>query len=653
MIQFRTCLVCFLLVLLFPFAAFSQTGESLEEIIHAERAAYLAHMSQRMAQKTQSIGDDYDVSYHRLELKVDPAVFYIQGKVTTYLTPIAPPLAEVSFDLSQDLRVDSVHYHGQSVPFQQEPGEDILRITPPISLLALDSVAIFYQGVPPGGGLGSFAAESHQGSSILWTLSEPYGARDWWPCKQTLNDKADKVDLWVTVPDSFSVASNGLLLAKIALPDSQQTIFHWQHNHPIPAYLVAIAVANYITYSDWAILDGDSLQIDNYAYPESETMARSGTAALVPIFEGYDSLLGPYPFKDEKYGHAQFGWGGGMEHTTMSFIGGYGEDLLAHELAHQWFGNKVTCGSWRDIWLNEGFATYLTGLRHQITEDSLAWETWKRTSVNTVVAASDGSVYVDDTTDIWRIFNSRLSYVKGSLVLHMLNWQVGSDAFFQGLRNYLDDPDLSYKYATTPDLQAHLEATSGQDLDEFFADWVYGQGHPSYVVEWRQEEEESEVMVTLFQTTSDASVNFFEMPVPILFSGQGQDSLVVFDHDSSGQVFTISLPFQVELVRFDPEVQLISDDNEVWNLSGPQVPRGQLRVFPNPAEDILYFKSGDASLTLSRVDLIDPLGRRPMYSINQPIQLEFALDVSKWQRGFYILRLSTNKGKYYEKLWLR
>ena len=145
------------------------------------------------------------------------------------------------------------------------------------------------------------------------------------------------------------------------LGDSQRLMV-WQHRYPIATYLVAIAVTNYSMYTQYAPLVGRSkpLPVVNYVFPQFRTDAERETRDVLPMIRLFDSLFVPYPFEKEKYGHAQFTWGGGMEHQTMSFMVNFSYDLMAHELAHQWFGDMVTCGTWQDLWLNEGFATYLT-----------------------------------------------------------------------------------------------------------------------------------------------------------------------------------------------------------------------------------------------------------------------------------------------------
>ena len=422
----------------------------------------------------------YDLKYHRLEWQVDPAVRYISGKVTSYFVPTQANFNQVNFDLEKSMTVNAVTFHGAAVSFSQT-GNDRLQINLPQTLAigALDSITVEYEGEPVKDQFGSFTTSKHNGTPILWTLSEPYGAKNWWPCKQDLTDKIDSIDIIVSTPAIYRVATNGLLVEEREIGKDQK-IYHWQHRYPIPAYLIMIAVTNYAEFTDNVYLeDGGSIPILNYVYPEKLDRAQIQLKATIGQMELFNELFGIYPFAKEKYGHAQFGWGGGMEHQTMSSMGSFSSGLQAHELAHQWFGDMVTCASWEDIWLNEGFATYLTALTYEfLSPTSSAWMSWKTSTINSVTKEPGGSTWVEDTTNISRIFNYRLSYQKGALLLHMLRWKLGDNDFFQGARNYLQDPDLAYGYATTSDLQRHLEEVSGLDLSVFFCRLVLWPGIP-------------------------------------------------------------------------------------------------------------------------------------------------------------------------------
>ncbi len=515
-----------------------------------------------------------DVKSHRLEISLDPAVKFVSGSVTTWFVPKAGNRDVISFDLSDSLQVLRVDYHGEVLmSYAHQNGKLVVELKRgPISIrgegqgpdfrrddrrglggmgevpdfrrddrrglggkgevpdfrrgdtanegtvVGIDSIKVSYEGVPPENGSGSFTIGEHAGVPILSTFSEPYGAADWWPCSQDLNDKVDSVLLVISVPPGNRAAANGMLISEQHLGD--RSVFTWRHRHPIAAYLIGISVTNYAVYSDYVPLEnGKNIEILNYVYPETLEQTKTETVRIIRPFQIFNELFGLYPFADERYGHAQWQWGGGMEHQTMSFMGSFGYDLLAHELAHQWFGNFVTCASWRDIWLNEGFATYLVGLCYERDQDGLYWEPFKRLSINYVLREPGGSVYCSDTTDINRIFDARLSYSKGAMVLHMLRWEMGDENFFKALNNYLYDPKLANGYASTEDLIGHAEAVADTSFREFFNDWVYGSGYPTYNMVYRLKPA-NEVELDLSQVQSDPSVSFFEMDVPVRLYGR-------------------------------------------------------------------------------------------------------------------------------------
>ncbi len=589
--------------------------------------------------KSGGLTGDYDVFYHRMEWTVDPQVYYIQGAITTYFTSKVGGLTKVHFDCDTLLQIDSVKMQGQSCTYQKLAG-DLLEITvpTPVGLTNVDSVTVYYQGKPNNGSTRSFSQSSHGSDSIIYTLSEPYGAKDWWPCKQNLNDKIDSVDILVTVPMGNRVGSNGVLVDTDT--SGAWVTHHWQHRYPEPAYLIAIAVTNYAAYSEFVNLTTGTIEILNYVYPEDSATLVTESPTLWPFFTLFDSIFEPYPYMNEKYGHAQWEWGGGMEHSTMSFMGSFNYELLAHELAHQWFGDKITCGSWEDIWLNEGFASYCVGLVYNRYSPELYWPLWKSIQVDKVIAQPDGSVWVDDTTNVSRIFDQRLSYRKASMLLHMLRWKLGDDDFFQGIRNYMADPTIAWGYARTNDLKSHLEAQSGQSLTEFFNDWFYGEGHPKYRVEWNQNA--GGLWVTLSQSTSDPTVSLFEMPVPIYFSGQGQDTIIVFNQTQNVQLFQAAVPFTVDSIVFDPEIWLVAElDTILAGIEQVKPPTG-INVYPNPGTTTLQI---DGCFT--KLSVIDQLGRHVKdYRGSEGKCWQQTIDISDWADGIYLLKFDYQTIRY-------
>lgn len=645
----------FALLLLLATTAQAQNPDDLESIIQNEKTAWLRQNAASDQELTSFADNRSDITYTRFHWWVDPAIHYIRGVVLTVFEP-NENLSSLEFDFSEALTMDSIRHHGAACSFSRNG--NILTVHFPTALPALlpDSLEFFYQGAPQSSGFGSFATGTHGPNTtpVLWTLSEPFGAKDWMPCKQALSDKIDSVDIFITHPEGYRAASNGLLMSETT--QNGQVTAHWRHRYPIAAYLVAIAVTNYAELTVPLVFGNDTFPMVNYVYPQSLPAAQTGMTDLVAQMNLFNALFGLYPFAREKYGHAQFNWGGGMEHQTMSFMGNFGFELIAHELAHQWFGDKITCGAWEDIWLNEGFATYLSGLCYERIATQY-WQQFKRQRITQITSEPGGSIRVDDTTNVGRIFSGRLSYAKGAMVLHMLRWICGDSAFFAGVRNYLHDPALAHGYARTPDLQAHLEAAFGKDLDVFFADWYSGQGFPSYQINWSQTG--GVVAFSVKQTQSHPAVAYFKLPLPLrLFGPGGQTQDLVLHHTSEGQMFAEHVGFAVDSVAFDPDLWLISANNTVTKTlvgAGDLATAGYaLRIEPNPARS----RSGGAQAVLTaaapgavRLSLQTADGRTVFVQNRQAEVGEnrYTLDLNGLAAGAYWLRVGNGRGELVTK----
>ena len=605
MTRFFTCFI-FLFVLQINAQDYNDT---LNAIRSAEANTALLQMRNSQNENT----GNYDVKYHRLELNVDPSQSEIFGEVTTYFEA-KEAMSEITFDLADNMIVSQVLQRGNSLSYTQN-SDDELVITLPLTQAqgVLDSLTVSYSGNPISSGFGSFEQTTHNGDPIIWTLSEPYGAKGWWPCKQDLIDKIEAIDVYVTTPEfnpsneSYVVASNGLEINQ-TVSNSEKTT-HFKHQHPIPAYLVAFAVTNYEVYSHQVPNNGNPFDIVNYVYPENLASAQASTGVTVDIMNIFTNLFEEYPFADEKYGHAQFGWGGGMEHTTISFMGSFNRGLIAHELAHQWFGNKITCGSWKDIWLNEGFATYLAALIIENLDGEASFKSWRQQTVNNITSSPSGSVYLtdQDTTSVNRIFSSRLSYNKGAMALHMLRRKLDDTDFYQGMQDYLDTPALAFDYAKTQDFIDAMELTTGENLDEFFNDWIYNQGYPSYSVNWSQNGNQLQIMLS--QTQSHSSVSFFEAGVPIRVIGTLGETLdLVLDHSVNDQQFFETINFTIQEVLFDPDYHLISKNNTITLSTSDFNFNSDITLYPNPTTSVIHIEKPE-HIEIKDIKVYNSLGQ--------------------------------------------
>jgi hypothetical protein len=272
-----------------------------------------------------------------------------------------------------------------------------------------------------------------------------------------------------------------------------------------------------------------------------------------------------------------------MEHQTMSFMFSLDYELVAHEMAHQWFGDYITLASWHDIWLNEGFATYLTGLVFENLKNGVLWPIWKNNQIKRITSVANGSVYVTDTTKISQIFSSRLSYSKGAYLLHMLRWEMGDEHFFQGLKNYLNDPEIAYGFASQKKFVEHMEAAADTSFYEFFNDWYYGEGYPTYKLSSYFDSGKEKLRIS--QNSSDTSVGFFEMHLPVRVWKGGQYKDLRLYNTTQDQEFIIS-DERIDSVQFDPEKWLIAKADRILKLHEITKPEKLVIITDFPAKKI-------------------------------------------------------------------
>jgi aminopeptidase N len=483
----------------------------------------------------------------------------------------------------------------------------------------------------------------------VWSLSEPFSAYEWFAVKQSLTDKADSCAVAITVPDTCKAGSNGILEQVVPLGNGF-TRYEWKHRHPIDYYLISVAVAKYVEYNVYANPQGSSspVLIQNYVYDNPGTLPNfideiNETADFIELFA---TQFGPYPFADEKYGHCMAPIGGGMEHQTMTTQGFFEKTLTAHELAHQWWGNHVTCASWCDIWLNEGFASYSEYLMLAALYNGQ--QANHMTQVHqSVMNQPDGSVWVLDSLNEARIFSGRLTYDKGAGIIHTLRYIIQNDSiFFAALQDFQNT--YAHSTATGLDFKNHVANFCNINLDAFFEQWYFGEGFPTYQVQYNQNG--SDLFLQISHTASMPNITpTFTNPISLRILRQGQaDTIIRFEINNNVELFSLN--------NFGTVVGTIGIDPNNWVINGnggvtidptlgfsdkPYSHNTQLEVYPNPSTDFISIKGQTATLVFT---LFDANGKTVRTGTIDPNEL---IDVRTVKRGAYVLKcVAPNQQQY-------
>jgi aminopeptidase N len=453
---------------------------------------------------------------------------------------------------------------------------------------------------------------------VAYSLGEPWDARQWMPCYDEPYDKADQGALIaVTVPavisnDTLRVCANGDLVSIVLNPDSTKT-FTWQENYPVATYLMHFGVSRFASWSHWyhpAV--GDSIEIREFVWPNDSIQSRTACLHLPDAMALFDSLYGPYPL--HRYGQDAvypYYWGG-MEHqeqTTIHrvWIQNSSENGMAHELSHQWWGDMVTCVDFRNIWLNEGFATY--------SDANYNWYRFGHANfINTMLsrasdyfsedASSRRPLYDPPLNDI---FSWGYSYCKGSWVVHMLRY-LDQGQFLGGLQVYRDSFD--YATANTEDLERIMGRAYGSDLSWFFDEWVYGQGYPEYNVYWYcvPYAGNYQIQLRIHQDQTNAPP-VFHMPVQILLNTTAGDTLLNIPITSGAQSVQYTIGDSVIGIVFDPDNWILRTTNVYYGIEDAAMSRPgsrRFRVRGNPSRSPVLeysgFDAGSATITVYEIN---------------------------------------------------
>jgi len=561
-----------------------------------------------------ALTEEYDVHFYNLNIALERTSTAISGVVEIHATSKVAVLDTVLFELHGDLTINSILVNGTPSSTFTRVGSAVIV---PTNFTIGDAfiITVDYAGTPPtaasnplGGGGMTNGTSNSWGNQVTWSLSEPFSAFEWWPCKQSLTDKSDSSYVFVTTDATNMAGSNGVLTNIVDLGNGTKR-FEWKSNYAIDYYLIAVSVAEYVEYNVYANPTGatNPILIQNFIYNNPNTLPYFQTEIdnTADFIELFSDLYGMYPFADEKYGHCMASFGGGMEHQTMTFQGWFEDGLTAHELGHQWWGDNVTCASWSDIWLNEGFATYSDYL--MTTQFHPADSITQMADIHdNVMSVASGSMWCEDSLNTNRIFSGRLSYDKGAAIIHTMRYLINDDVtFFNVLKQYQQIFADSTAHAS--DFKNVLENVTGMDFSPFFTEWYYGEGFPTYSAEWNQTN--SNVLIEITQLTSmPSSVLFFTNDLDVKIIGTDGSSVIQrVEISALNQMVSIPFSATVQSIEFDPNNWIINQTGSITenvNLVGiDEKKTDEIVVFPNPVTDVLYVANTSNAKQVSIFDL--------------------------------------------------
>ena len=518
----------------------------------------------------------FDAQHYIIRASFDRANKKVIGDTSVSLKPLSSEFTTVELD-SIDLNFESVKLEpaGVDLRYKTLPGKIVVTLDKAYGKDDLVTIRLKYTAVPKKGVYFVDAQRDNRGNEIhsaqIWTQGEPDEARHWFPSFDFPSDKAT-TEQYITAEKGETVVGNGELVARLQNSDETET-WHYRMPVPLPVYLVSFVIGKYVKVED----KHNNIPLGFYIYPGREQTARnaySDTAAMIKYFEEITGVDFPYNKYDQTVvAGFQFG---GMENITATTMAdtfifladtdfGRGEvmDLVSHELAHSWFGNLATCRNWAELWLNEGFATYMEAV---FREHKYGREDYLRK-----VRADAGEFIIDDTINRKRhpLFNLRAdrvselfdnastTYHKGGAVLHTLREQTGARAFWRGVNIYLNRHKFGSVEST--DLRRAMEEAAGQDLGWFFDQWVYSGGLPKLTIRQIYNARSKTLTLVTMQTQKPDAITpaIFRLPLEIAIGGRpGEEKTEKVEITKRRQVFTFKVAAKPTSLAVDPELKI-------------------------------------------------------------------------------------------------
>lgn len=492
-------------------------------------------------------------------------------------------------------------------------------------------------------------------NGMVFTDCEPEGARYWFPCWDRPSDKAT-LDLTVKTPATAKLGSNGALVDSTFNGDT--CTYHWVSSHNLATYLMVMsAKVNYnldIVYWHKLSNPDDSIPLRFY-YNNGENP--SAMEVVLPLMTTYYSQnFCEHPFQKNGFAalNNQFAWGG-MENQTLTSIcpGCWYESLVAHEYAHQWFGDMITCSTWADIWLNEGFATWCEAFWQENTGGYSAYKADINSYADSYFQGNPGWAISEPswaivTPSLNVLFDYSITYCKGACVLHQLRYTIGDSLYFATFQSYAADTNLRFKSAIIPDFISKVNTVTGENYDWFFNEWIYQPNHPQYMNYYDFKDNGGGLwQVDFFTTQIQTNTVFFKMPIEVkIFFEDNSDTIIRVMNDYNYEAYLWVFNKRPIQFQFDPSDNIVlKEESTILGIIDEQITKGYFRLFqnqPNPAQNqtsITYELVSPADVTLEIIDIMGKVVKSHVYSSKPTGMNSVDLDCSAFPSGVYYYRV--------------
>ncbi len=586
----------FLLVILFCAAV---SGVAFEHV-HCARGHAMLAPADSSAYRKYAPDREFDLLHLALDVTPDFKARSVAGQATIRFKPIARRLEQLKLD-AVELAVETVTSSEKIAAYQATEKQIIVTFEAPIPVDKEATVTVKYSATPRKGlyfrtpEMGYKATDMH-----IWTQGEPIEARHWYPCFDSPNEKFTS-EVTCRVPSDMVVLSNGKRISEEKQAGSDLVAVRWLQDKPHVNYLICL-VAGYFKKVEDKYRD---IPLAFYTTPSEIEQAKHSFEGTKDMMEFFEKEIGvPYPWaKYDQVCVADFGWGG-MENTTLTTLNERtlhtpefetlrsSQGLVAHELAHQWFGDLVTCKDWSHLWLNEGFASYYDLLydRHRRGRDSFLYDLYSSAKGIFGQVDQTNAVVRRDYHEPEQQFGYQV-YPKGAWVLHMLRSQLGEDLYRKCIKTYLERHQ--YGTAVTEDLSAIIEEFSGRSFDQFFDQWVYHASQPDLAVSysWDEKGKVAKVTVEQKQKLSD-DVLLFNFPLVIRFKTKSATVDRQITVKEKAEDFYFPLSEAPEIVRIDPELTVLA------------------KLTFSPSTSMLYAQLADEADMMGRLIAAEQLGSK-------------------------------------------